>query len=101
MQVDDAEDVNVVSLLIEPRTPDGFDVVNTEIVPGLSNLEIVCNLQMFTQIWRARMNACQGSKSLSKHFHRLQQVNVIALYPTEIRYFFFSSLYFYNIPNKK
>ncbi|KAF4532893.1 hypothetical protein B566_EDAN001497 [Ephemera danica] len=73
LEVVDAQDVNVVSLLIEPRTPDGFEVVNTEIVPGLSNLEIVCNLQMFTQVWRARMNTCQGSKSLSKHFHRLQQ----------------------------
>lgn len=73
LEVVDAQDVNVVSLLIEPRTPDGFEVVNTETVPGLSNLEIVCNLQMFTQVWRARMNTCQGSKSLSKHFHRLQQ----------------------------
>lgn len=51
----------------------GFDVVNTESVPGLQDLEVVRNLQMFTQVWRAKMPMNQPNINFSKHFQRLLQ----------------------------
>lgn len=64
------EDVEIISLLQEARPPDGFHVVSTEFVPGLEEMEIVKNLQMFVQIWRAKM---QVPYNLHKHFGRLLQ----------------------------
>lgn len=55
---------------MEERPPDGFHVVNTEIVPGLDDLEIVKNLQMFTQIYRVKFHQ---PYNISNHFHRLLQ----------------------------
>ncbi|KAJ8984295.1 hypothetical protein NQ317_009779, partial [Molorchus minor] len=55
LEVDDPEDEEVLKLLMEERPPDGFHVVNTETVPGLEDLEIVKNLQMFTQIYRVNL----------------------------------------------
>lgn len=55
---------------METSPPDGFHVVNTEFVPGLEELEIVKNLQMFTQIWRAKL---QFPCNLDKHIQRLLQ----------------------------
>lgn len=68
LEIDDPEDREVLNLLMEPRPPDGFHVVNTEHVPGLDDLEIVKNLQMFTQIFRAKI---QPPYNLDKHFHKL------------------------------
>jgi hypothetical protein len=73
--VDDAEDVDVISLLIDPCPPEGFYVVNTETVPGLDEQEIVRNLQMFTQVWRAKIPAGQPTSAFSQHFHRLLQAS--------------------------
>ncbi|KDR22889.1 uncharacterized protein LOC110841472 isoform X2 [Zootermopsis nevadensis] len=73
LEVDDAEDVDVISLLIDPRPPEGFYVVNTETVPGLDEQEIVRNLQMFTQVWRAKIPAGQLTSVFNKHFNRLLQ----------------------------
>lgn len=73
--MDDAEDVDVISLLIDPCPPEGFYVVNTETVPGLDEQEIVRNLQMFTQVWRAKIPAGQPTSAFSQHFHRLLQAS--------------------------
>ena len=73
--MDDAEDVDVISLLIDPCPPEGFYVVNTETVPGLDDQEIVRNLQMFTQVWRAKIPAGQPTSAFSQHFHRLLQAS--------------------------
>jgi hypothetical protein len=70
LEVDDPEDADVVNMLMEERPPDGFHVVNTEFVPGLEELEIVKNLQMFTQIYRAKF---QPPYNFDNHFHRLLQ----------------------------
>jgi len=43
-QIDDAEDAQIVSVLLDPPVPDGFDVCNTEIMPGVPN--IAYNLQV-------------------------------------------------------
>lgn len=74
LEVDDAEDADIVSLLIDPPPPDGFHVVNTEFVPNLDELEVVKNLQMFTQIWRAKIPLGQPLTSFNQHFNRLLQV---------------------------
>ena len=37
IQIDDAEDVDVIELLIDPQPVDGFDVVTTETVPGTAD----------------------------------------------------------------
>lgn len=60
----------MMNLLQEARPPDGFHVVSTEFVPGLEEMEIVKNLQMFIQIWRAKV---QVPYNLYKHFERLLQ----------------------------
>lgn len=74
LEVDDVEDLETVSLLMEPSPPEGFHVVNTQSVPGLQDLEVVRNLQMFTQIWRAKLSCNQqGSSNFAKHFQRLLQ----------------------------
>ncbi|KAI0209353.1 C2 domain-containing protein 5 [Lamellibrachia satsuma] len=53
LEVDDAEDAELVSTLIDPIPPTGFDVCNTEMMPGVPY--VVCNVQMFTQVWRGRL----------------------------------------------
>ncbi|CAH0562674.1 unnamed protein product [Brassicogethes aeneus] len=68
LEVDDPQDEEVISLLVERPPPEGFHVVNTETVPGLEDLEIVKNLQMFTQIYRVKI---QPQFNLNNHFRRL------------------------------
>lgn len=70
LEIEDPEDAELMNLLRDTRPPDGFHVVNTEFVPGLEDLEIVKNLQMFVQIWRAKL---QVPYNLYKHFERLLQ----------------------------
>lgn len=69
--MDDAEEVEAINLLLESRPPDGFHVVNTESVPGLDDLEIVKNLQMFTQVWRAKIFPNQPASHFGNHFQKL------------------------------
>ncbi|KAJ1532358.1 hypothetical protein ONE63_000960 [Megalurothrips usitatus] len=73
MEVDDNEDVDVISLLMDPHPPEGFFVVNTEVVPGVGDMEVVRNLQMFTQVWRAKVAPSMPPVAFSKHFHRMLQ----------------------------
>lgn len=68
--MDDPEDAEVLRLLMQEKVPDGFHVVSTESVPGLEDLEIVKNLQMFTQIYRAKL---VPPYNLQKHFVRILQ----------------------------
>ncbi|XP_043670718.1 C2 domain-containing protein 5 isoform X1 [Vespula pensylvanica] len=73
LEVDDLEDMDRISLLIDDRPPDDFHVVNTQTIPGLEDLEIVRNLQMFTQVSRAKIPAGQLASMPSKYFARLLQ----------------------------
>ncbi|XP_049826381.1 C2 domain-containing protein 5 isoform X2 [Aethina tumida] len=68
LEVDDPQDEEIINLLVERPPPEGFHVVNTETVPGLEDLEIVKNLQMFTQIYRVKI---QPQFNLNQHFRRL------------------------------
>lgn len=73
LEVDDIQDLEVISLLMEPCPPEGFHVVNTMSVPGLYDLEVVRNLQMFTQVWRAKLPINNSNHNFSRHFQRLLQ----------------------------
>lgn len=73
-QVDDEQDMEAVSQLIDPHPPEGFLVTATEALLGLEELEVVRNLQMFTQIWRSRIPSSQPTSSIHKNFHKLLQV---------------------------
>ncbi|XP_066247482.1 C2 domain-containing protein 5 [Euwallacea similis] len=70
LEMDDPEDAEVLKLLMHEKVPDGFHVVSTEVVLGLEDLEIVKNLQMFTQIYRTKLTP---PYNLQKHFVRLLQ----------------------------
>uniref|UniRef100_A0A8D8LCW9 C2 domain-containing protein 5 n=1 Tax=Cacopsylla melanoneura TaxID=428564 RepID=A0A8D8LCW9_9HEMI len=70
LEMDDAEDISVVSQLMDPHPPKGFHVSSIETLPGLEQLEVVKNLQMFTQVWRSRV---PSTTSVNKHFQRLLQ----------------------------
>ncbi|XP_033213483.1 uncharacterized protein LOC117170664 [Belonocnema kinseyi] len=73
LEVDDLEDMERVALLMDDTPPDDFHVVNTQTIPGLEDLEIVRNLQMFTQVSRAKIPSGQFSSMPSKYFARLLQ----------------------------
>ncbi|XP_022211757.2 C2 domain-containing protein 5 isoform X2 [Drosophila obscura] len=73
LEVDDIEDLEIISLLMEPYPPEGFHVVNTQQVPGMHEMDAVKNLQMFTQVWRARLEVGQSVNGFPKHFQRLLQ----------------------------
>lgn len=73
LEIDDVEDLEIISLILEPSAPEGFHVVNTQSLPGLTDLEIARNLQMFTQVWRAKFPTSQKVGTFPKHFLRLLQ----------------------------
>nr|XP_033334736.1 C2 domain-containing protein 5 isoform X1 [Megalopta genalis]XP_033334737.1 C2 domain-containing protein 5 isoform X1 [Megalopta genalis]XP_033334738.1 C2 domain-containing protein 5 isoform X1 [Megalopta genalis] len=73
LEVDDIEDMDRISLLMDDRPPDDFHVVNTQTIPGLDELEIVRNLQMFTQISRTKIPTGQFASMPSKCFAKLLQ----------------------------
>lgn len=50
-----------------------MQVVNTQSLPGLTDLEVARNLQMFTQVWRAKFPTNQKVGTFPKHFLRLLQ----------------------------
>lgn len=74
LEVDDVEDMDRICLLMDDTPPDDFHVVNTQSIPGLEDLEIVRNLQMFTQVSRAKIPSGQFGSMPSKYFARLLQV---------------------------
>lgn len=73
LEIDDIEDLEIISLILEPGAPEGFHVVNTQTVPGLLDLEVARNLQMFSQVWRAKFGNNQKVNTFPKHFIRLLQ----------------------------
>lgn len=73
LEVDDVQDLEVIALLMENNPPDGVNVVNTDHVPGLQDVDVVKHLQMFAQVWRAKIPPNQPNSSFSKHFQRLMQ----------------------------
>lgn len=73
LEIDDVEDLEIINLILEPSPPEGYHVVNTQSLPGVCDLEIARNLQMFTQVWRAKFPTNSKVGSFPKHFLRLLQ----------------------------
>lgn len=77
--MDDAEDLDVVTQLLEPTPPGSFLLSNTDVLPGTGSevfpMEPVCNLQMFTQVWRSKANYTNGN--FDKQLQRMLQVSYI------------------------
>ncbi|XP_063706264.1 C2 domain-containing protein 5 isoform X3 [Culicoides brevitarsis] len=73
LEVDDIQDLALVSLIMECNPPDGIHVVNTDYIPGLQELEAAKHLQMFSQVWRAKIPSNQLNSGFSKHFQKLLQ----------------------------
>ncbi|RWS03486.1 hypothetical protein B4U79_05423 [Dinothrombium tinctorium] len=69
LEVDDTEDADIISLMIDSDIPEGYEVCNTEIMPGLRHL-YVCNLQTFAQVYRAKLNT---SKQFGHQFDWILQ----------------------------
>lgn len=56
LEVDDTEDADIISLMIDSDVPKGFDVCNAEYMPGKES-QFVCNLQMFAQVYRTKLQS--------------------------------------------
>ncbi|KAL1131884.1 hypothetical protein AAG570_011495 [Ranatra chinensis] len=55
--------------------PDGFLISTTQGIPGALGVGLIAvkNLQMFTQIWKARMCPLPSTAAITAQFHRLLQ----------------------------
>lgn len=75
LEIDDIQDLELFSMLMETLSPDGIQIVNAQSVPGHDkNLEHVRNLQMFTQVWRTKIaSSHQSNSNFSRQFQRLLQ----------------------------
>lgn len=77
--MDDAEDLDRVTQLLEPTPPGSFLLSNTDNLPGTGSevfpMEPVCSLQMFTQVWRSKAHYTNGN--FDKQLQRMLQVSFI------------------------
>lgn len=75
LEIDDIQDLELFSMLMEQASPEGIQIVNAQNVPGHdSHLEHVRNLQMFTQVWRTKIpSSHQSNSNFSRQFQRLLQ----------------------------
>lgn len=75
LEIDDVQDLEVVSMIMEPSPPEGIHIVNTQSIPGGQEtaIDAVRNLQMFTQVWRTKIPSHQVNSNFSKHFQNLLQ----------------------------
>lgn len=75
--MDDAEDLDAVTQMLEPTPPASFLLSNTDNLPGTGSevfpMEPVCNLQMFTQVWRSKAHYTNGN--FDKQLQRMLQVS--------------------------
>ncbi|CAG5134399.1 unnamed protein product, partial [Candidula unifasciata] len=59
--VDDLKDDTVSIILHDTSLPEGFEICNTQVPPGIPADRITANMQMFTQIVKARYQPTSGS----------------------------------------
>lgn len=69
LEVDDTEDADIISLMIDAEVPKGYEICNTETMPGFTS-QLVCNLQTFTQVYRAKLTS---PKQFGRQFDWLLQ----------------------------
>lgn len=75
LEIDDVQDLELFSMLMDIASPDGIHIVNTQSVPGQDySYDNIKNLQMFVQVWRTKIpSSHQSNSNFSKHFQRLLQ----------------------------
>lgn len=75
-QIDEAEDVDVIELLIDPEPPVGFDVVTTETVPGLPIDDHRCRsqIQAFNRVWKGKFPASHPMRHFNRCFEMILRV---------------------------
>ncbi|BET01365.1 Hypothetical protein NTJ_14168 [Nesidiocoris tenuis] len=73
LEISDNGAANNITIIGAP--PDGYLVSTTQCIPGAidQGLTPVRNLQMFTQLWKARMCPLPSSATISAQFNRLLQ----------------------------
>lgn len=75
LEVDDIDDLEVLSLLLEPAAPEGFYIVNTQNVPGLGPLEPewggTQQQQYFVQVWRGKFTSTHMQSQFAKSLQAL------------------------------
>lgn len=72
LEVDDIDDLEVLTLLMEPSPPEGFYIVNTQNVPGLPDPENG-QQQYFVQMWRGKFTSNHIQNQFAKSLQKLLQ----------------------------
>ncbi|XP_077861462.1 C2 domain-containing protein 5-like, partial [Saccoglossus kowalevskii] len=75
LEIDDAEDQDILSLILDPEQPKGFDLCSTEFYPG--NLVLAKQLQMFSVVFRQTLSETPSNKELAEIFNKLIKVGMI------------------------
>lgn len=75
LEVDDTEDADIISLMIDSDVPKGFDICNSEHLPGKN--QFMCNLQMFSQVYRTKLTSL---KQFGHQFDWIIQVSLGCLF---------------------
>ncbi|XP_060570000.1 LOW QUALITY PROTEIN: C2 domain-containing protein 5-like [Ruditapes philippinarum] len=68
LEVDDTKDDNIQAMLHDTPHPAGMDLCNTETCPGIQSRLFSHNLQMFTQVYRRKIDLEQHMKTDFKEF---------------------------------
>jgi len=73
IEIDDAEEVDVLELLIDPQPPEGFEAVTTEAVPGLPEPIQRRHLQAFNRVWKGKIPSSQPTRHFNRYFEMIMR----------------------------
>lgn len=86
LEVDDIDDLEVLTLLMEPSPPEGFFIVNTQNVPGMGPMEPESggpaqqqHQQYFVQVWRGKFTSNHIQNQFARSLQKLLQGIVFKL----------------------
>ncbi|XP_035703705.1 uncharacterized protein LOC110844368 isoform X1 [Folsomia candida] len=69
LEVDDAEDIDIITMLIDQAIPVGYNMSNIETIVGFDGRKVLSQ-QMFNQVWRCKI-ATISQRQLTAYFERL------------------------------
>ncbi|CAG7826260.1 unnamed protein product [Allacma fusca] len=72
LEVDDAEDIDIIQVLIDPSPELGFYMNNINFLHGFENYRVTSQ-QMFTQVWRCRISPLITLRQFTNYFDKLLQ----------------------------
>lgn len=76
LQLDDAEDAEMIGMLVESHPPVELMAVSTQHPPGIAPDSLVTSMQMFTRVWRTKVPPILTHNILSQYFDKLLQVRI-------------------------